>query len=389
MNNLFQNLKPEIRKWAVRAIVAVAIVFIGIPVYMARNRKPAPINEAGQYKVIESEGKDFEQALVTKTQAEIEKLRKEIEKLKQETSKPVPATKTAKDSGPSDEDFERIKKSVEEQLKKRGARVPDLAGQQLFASVNPPPDVNSADRKIEPQTVGIKTIKGYEPQKGLDNDTIYLPPSFMDASLLTGVVAPATQVGQENPIPMLIRIKDMAILPNEVKEDLKGCFAIAEGHGDLGQERVNSRLLNISCITKRGKAIIDQSVKGWVVDADGRAGLSGHVVAKFGSHVARVAIAGFLEGFGEALELSVTETTHNVFGTQSSNLEDTETDTLLKVGGGRAIVGVSNDLQKFYLDLAKQTLPSIEVGPTKNITIVISEGVDLVIKERKKYAEKI
>jgi hypothetical protein len=121
---------------------------------------------------------------------------------------------------------------------------------------------------------------------------------------------------------------------------------------------------------------------------DGRAGLSGHVVAKFGSHVARVAIAGFLEGFGKALELSVTETTTNVFGTQSSQLENTSGETLVKAGAGRSIVNVAKDLQKFYLQLASQTMPVIEVGPTKNITVVISEGEELVIKERKTYAQK-
>jgi conjugal transfer pilus assembly protein TraB len=163
---------------------------------------------------------------------------------------------------------------------------------------------------------------------------------------------------------------------------------VAEGSGNLAQERVKTRLLNLSCITKKGDAIIDQPIKGWVVDADGRAGLSGHVVAKFGSHVARVAIAGFLEGFGKALELSVTETTTNVFGTQSSQLEDTSGETLLKAGAGRSVVNVAKDLQKFYLQLAQQTMPVIEVGPTKNITVVISEGEELVIKERKKYAQK-
>jgi len=43
---------------------------------------------------------------------------------------------------------------------------------------------------------------------------------------------------------------------------------------------------------------------------------------------------------------------------------------------------VAEDLQKFYLDLAEQSLPVIEVHPTKNITIVISEGVDIAIKKQ-------
>jgi conjugal transfer pilus assembly protein TraB len=242
--------------------------------------------------------------------------------------------------------------------------------------------------KINPKKTGIKTVKGVVNEKKASRNTTLLPPSFMDASLLTGVIAPTTQVGQGHPIPMLIRVKDLAVLPNEVKEDLKGCFVIAEGSGDLAKERVDTRLLNLSCITNQGDAIIDQPVKGWVVDADGRAGLSGQVVAKFGTHIARVTVAGFLEGFGKAFEQTALDTHVNIVGGTTTTLKDSDTETVLKAGGGRAIVTVAEDLQKFYLQLAQQTLPVIEVGPTKQITVIISEGAELEIKERKKYAQK-
>ncbi len=392
MIKFYRNLKPSVKTWIIRAGVLFIILLIGFPIYRAsRNKPPRQKKEAG-YQVLGEDPKTFEKALYEQTKQELEVLRDQIKelKLRQEA-----ATKEARSekSGPGQMDMNRLKASVERQVAEKSGKVrpdpaskPDLASQKLFASIND--KVKKTAKTIKKPKLGIRTIQGVAPEKGADNDTISLPPSFMDASLLTGVVAPATQVGDDNPIPMLIRIKEMAILPNEVKEDLKGCFVVAEGSGDLSQERVITRLLNLSCITKSGKAIIDQPVKGWVVDADGRAGLSGHVVAKFGAHVARVAIAGFLEGFGKALELSVTETTNNAFGTQSSNLEDSTTETLLKAGGGRSVVNMAKDLQKFYLQLAQQTLPVIEVGPTKNITVIISEGAELVIKERKKYAQK-
>jgi conjugal transfer pilus assembly protein TraB len=182
---------------------------------------------------------------------------------------------------------------------------------------------------------------------------------------------------------MLIRIKDLAVLPNEVKADLKGCFVVAEGEGRLDQERVKTRLVNLSCITKSGDAIIDQPVSGWVVDADGRAGLSGRVVAKFGSHLARTFVAGFMEGFGEAFELSVSELSSNYWGQETRRLKDTSTGTLATAGAGRGIARSAESLQEFYLRLAEQSLPVIEVGPTKNITLIISEGTELLIKERK------
>ena len=48
---------------------------------------------------------------------------------------------------------------------------------------------------------------------------------------------------------------------------------------------------------------------------------------------------------------------------------------------GGALVGASKDFQKFYLQLAEQTMPIIEAGATKTVTLVISEGVSLEVKE--------
>lgn len=152
----------------------------------------------------------------------------------------------------------------------------------------------------------------------------------------------------------------------------------------MDAERVKVRIVNLSCITKDGEAIIDQEVKGWVVDADGRADLAGRVVAKFGAHLIRTFIAGLVEGFGEAFELSVSELSSNYWGQETRRLKDTETGTLATAGVGRGIARSADSLQEFYLKLAAQSLPVIEVGPKQNITIVISEGRDLVLKERQK-----
>ena len=48
---------------------------------------------------------------------------------------------------------------------------------------------------------------------------------------------------------------------------------------------------------------------------------------------------------------------------------------------GSGISQGANELQKFYLELARQTIPVIEVGATKTVTLVISEGVELEIKD--------
>jgi conjugal transfer pilus assembly protein TraB len=93
-----------------------------------------------------------------------------------------------------------------------------------------------------------------------------------------------------------------------------------------------------------------------------------------------------MEGFGEAFELSVSELSSNYWGQETRRLKDTNTGTLAAAGVGRGIARSADSLAEFYLKLAEQSLPVIEVGPTKNITIIISEGTELLIKERKQLS---
>lgn len=201
--------------------------------------------------------------------------------------------------------------------------------------------------------------------------------------MLSGVAAPTTLAAKSNSLPVLLRIKDLAVLPNKVKADLKGCFAIAEATGNLADERVHIRVLTISCVAKNGDAVIDQKVKGFVVDEDGKVGLAGKVVAKMGIHIARSALAGFLAGFGEAVEQTTANTTYSpVYGATTQMWTETDTKNVTKAGVGKGISQAAKELQKFYLQLAEQTLPVIEVGATKSVTLVISEGADLEIKKQ-------
>lgn len=182
---------------------------------------------------------------------------------------------------------------------------------------------------------------------------------------------------------MILRIKDLAILPNKVKANLKGCFAIAEGRGNLADERVHVRILTISCVAKDGNAVIDQAVKGFVVDEDGKVGLSGRVVAKMGVHIARTVLAGFVGGFGAALETTTSTINYNpLTGGTSQRWTSDDAKTVLTAGVGKGIAQGAEAVQDFYLQLAQQTLPVIEVGATKTVTLVISEGVGLEIKEQ-------
>jgi conjugal transfer pilus assembly protein TraB len=200
----------------------------------------------------------------------------------------------------------------------------------------------------------------------------------MAATLLSGLDAPTMEGSKGNPIPVLIRVKDLAILPNSVKADLKGCFVIAEGFGDLSTERANLRLVSLSCLSRKGESVIDQKVKGFIVDQDGKIGLRGKVVAKMGSMIARAALAGFASGVGDAVSQSYTVQSTSALGTTSS----VSSSDIAQYGAATGAASALKEVSKFYLDLAKQTMPVIEIGATRNITIVIEEGTSLDIRDQ-------
>ena len=329
----------------------------------------------------------IEKSLYTRTLSVIEKQNREIDQLRKsfkdldKNREPV-SPKQATFPPPPLPDAERHLS---------GTQVKPSSAVSKF--IIPPSPAISADNKnqppAQPQVVGgINIIKTTETPKVEEKTPkkkaqIFLPPSFMEATLLSGVAAPTTSAAKSNPLPVLLRIKDLAVLPNKVKANLKGCFAIAEATGNLADERVHIRLLTLSCVAKDGAAVIDQAIKGFVVDQDGKVGLSGRVVAKMGIHIARSALVGFLGGFGSAVEATSVDTTFSpVLGTTSKMWTESDTKHVIKAGAGKGIAQAAKELQKFYLQLAEQTLPVIEVGATKNVTMVISEGVNLEIKKQ-------
>jgi conjugal transfer pilus assembly protein TraB len=54
---------------------------------------------------------------------------------------------------------------------------------------------------------------------------------------------------------------------------------------------------------------------------------------------------------------------------------------VVQAGIGSGISTASQQISKFYLELAHQAMPVIEVGAVRDVTLVISEGTELEIKE--------
>lgn len=369
-------LTPQQKRKSIVILGASIIILISILGYMATHSGKAPQEatkkETGKVEEIRLDTGVLQKTQLAESQKEIEALKAQIEALKKEKEKESEEKKAAEEEKQKKEKMPNF-----EQLPP--VPPPPLQGlpQGQPAQVNPP-------EPPKPEIIGgigiVSQAEKKEEKKDEKNDTAkkkyYLPSSFMEATLLSGLDAPAVGKGDAHPVPVLLRIKAPAVLPNKVKANLKGCFVIAEGLGNLATERADLRLVSVSCIDRKGNAVIDQKIKGFIVDSDGKIGLRGRVVSKMGSTLARAFIAGLFGGIGQ------------IAGTQAYSYTVTGAGTVSTIEAGKAaqaafgsgIQQAANELQKFYLELARQAIPVVEIQATRNVTVVISEGVELEVK---------
>lgn len=386
LKETWKNLGPERKRKAVLAASIAVVVLLGAGGYEMRSKPvPPPRTEEKPTSLIQTPGM-LQKSLYQKSQQELAKRDRQMEELREQLAALTEKEKT---------DGERTKDQNHPATAANGhGIIPPFPGTGIPA-YPPPPPPGTVYPSASPQPTGtpptpeevvavgdigmvsVPVQEVVEGKKKAEGQRIYLPPSFMAATLLSGLDAPTSEAAKGSPVPALLRIKDLAVLPNSVKADLKGCFVIAEGLGNLSDERAHMRLVSLSCLTREGQAVIDQKVKGFLVDQDGKIGLKGTVVSRMGSAIARSMIAGFFGGLGEYVASQNTIVSTSPLGTTQT----IDAGDALKYGAGNGLSSAFKDTQKFYLDLAKQALPVIEVGATKDVTLVIEEGTTLELRD--------
>jgi conjugal transfer pilus assembly protein TraB len=402
----FDSLTPEKKRFVVLALITLSLTVLIMTTYLNRSKITIPSNSKASEKRVEmtlepgllekSQYREQEKALHERDE-QMKKLQQEVEDIKKvkekETNKSPQAASGKYPNTPLPPIPSPLVNAPKEFASNAGSSAGNAREGEIptpVYSVPPMPLPSNSGREARspgaasPAFIGdieIISNPGQKPVQANDAvkkkaEKIYLPPSYMEASLLSGLDAPTVESAKGNPVPVLIRIKNLAQLPNRVKADLKGCFAIADGIGNLADERAHLRLLSITCLSRGGSAVIDQKVKGFVVDQDGKIGLAGKVVAKMGAMLARGLLSGFFGGIGDGLKAASQVNLVSPLGTTTS----INSGDLLKSAVGGGMAEASHDLQKFYLKLAEATLPVIEIGAARDITLVISEGVDLEIK---------
>lgn len=204
-------------------------------------------------------------------------------------------------------------------------------------------------------------------QKSREN---YIPSgSFTQGVLLSGLDAPTGGQAQSNPHPVVVRLTNLAILPNINRFDVKECFVTGAGFGDISSERAYIRTETLSCILRNG-TVVDQQIKGFLAGEDGKNGLRGRVVTKQGQILANALLAGIASGIGSSFAQSRTTTSVSPLG----STQTVQGDQVLEAGIGEGIHSALDRLAKYYIDLANKMFPIIEVDAGRLVEVVITKG---------------
>lgn len=250
-------------------------------------------------------------------------------------------------------------------------RGPSKAGESQTAQVGP--KIVTIEPTVETAEKSDLLLDGKESEV----DGQYLPSgSIITGVFLTGMDAPTGQGARRDLVPTLIRIQKEAILPNRFTSDVRECFMLASGYGELSSERAYIRAESISCVREDG-GVIEATLEAYAVGEDAKAGVRGRVVSRQGSFIAKTVAAGFLSGVSKAFDVQVVPV---ISTNTSSNTVNQSSSQWLQ---SAAANGASSALEKvadFYLQLADEMFPVIEINALRQVDLVIQRGVKLQFK---------
>lgn len=202
---------------------------------------------------------------------------------------------------------------------------------------------------------------------------IYIPAGTMlTGVLLTGVDAPTGRDAASHPIPVLVRVKEDAILPNEYRADYRECFIVASAMGDLSSERAYLRGETLSCVAQGG-GVIQSHLEMWGTGEDGKAGMRGTLVSKQGSILAKAMLAGFASGLGHALTPQIGTT----ISSSNNGVQTVPLGTAGKMAGYSGISSASDQIASYYLQMADAEFPVIEISAGRPLTFIVEKGAEL------------
>jgi len=336
---------------------------------------------------IAAEGQNIKtlQKSVEEMTTEIDRFRKELEEVKKKASTPTIVKDPKQTANPP------VPPPLPLGDKKAGEKV--LPTKEEFKKDLEKSKEKEKDKEKEKPAPAIRVFGEQKTDKTTKKETtaskkedyLWIPTgSITKAVLLSGIDVPTSHKTKSEPYPVLMMLSDYSILPNDFRMNLKQCFIIGAGYGSIVEERAYIRTETLSCI-KRDGTPWEVAMKGQIVGEDGKLGMRGKVISKQGREIALAITTGVLSGLANAFKPQQAVSYFRV--EKDDDTVKTLTPTVGDVAIGAGLSGVSNALSRvadFYLKLAEQMYPVIEIEAGREIEIVIVKGGKLSPQEKQK-----
>lgn len=283
--------------------------------------------------------------------------------------------------------YEEIKAQIEALTKEgKAAQAKLQEGQNVEPTISAEEEFSPTSELVKPAPVPDRALKTYyKPieetvgseaplvfqvsQKEFlgDNFTVLPVGSFVKARVLSGVEANTLE-----PYPVLLQLEYAFTGPNQSQVDLSNCFMIAKARANLSTERVIMQTETISCVTESGEHFKSEA-KGYTAGTDSTFGSTGTFISKQGQVLLAAVLANIAKNAGEALATAQQTTT--VSGSDRAATATNVTGSQGAFIAGRSAVDAGAMIAQWYLDYARQLIPSIAIGSGESVHVVMLETI--------------
>lgn len=193
--------------------------------------------------------------------------------------------------------------------------------------------------------------------------------SHVKARVVSGVEANARE-----PYPVLLQLDYAFTGPNKTRIDLSQCFMIAKARANMSTERVMMETESLSCVREDGEHF-KRDAKGFVAGSDNTFGATGTYISKQGQVLLSAVLASIAKNAGQAI--ADAQKTTSILGSDKAATAANITGDKVAFVGGSALVDGASLVAQWYLEQAKELLPSIGVGSGQDVFVVMLDSIKI------------
>lgn len=229
--------------------------------------------------------------------------------------------------------------------------------------------VISSIKAIDSPVTSVTTAQG----KSRKSAKSYFPAGTSSRALImTGAYAPTGGNATQNAAPILFWVEDVSFLPNDVKGDIIGCLLLGNTIGNKTTQRGDVRLMTASCVNANTDEVIEETIHGYVLGEDGRNGIKGEMIVRSGDALNMALLADIAGGFGRQMQYQSMQTSQSALGTVTT----IDPNKAMQTGAGYGLGRSAERLGNYYIRLAEEMQPVIDIGPGRTVHIIFTKGVN-------------